>query len=74
LRIDGTSLIWRGKATQKRLEEYVMQYGKSLELGGANEHISKSLGYIPYPNKAILIRQSTNEVVATWQAAMFQVW
>lgn len=48
-------LTWKGEPTPERLEEYVLVYGKSLELGGANEHISKSLGYIPYPTSARII-------------------
>ncbi len=73
--MDGQMMVWRGKASEKALEEYVKSYAKSLEAGGCNAHISKGLGYIPYPNNA---RIETNEkypaVIATWKAGMFQVW
>jgi hypothetical protein len=67
---------WKGPANDKLLAEWIRAYGKSLEMGGSNVHISLGLGYIPYPNKA---RIETNvrsypTIVATWQAGMFQVW
>ena len=59
------------------LEAYVIAYGKSLELGGVNEHISKALGYVPYPSKAwIEDNVPASKIPANykkWQAATFQV-
>lgn len=72
--IDGREVAWTGRVSGEALESYIIAYGKSLELGGANEHISKSLGYVPYPGKAQVIEQKTGKVKATWKAAMFQVW
>jgi hypothetical protein len=63
-----------GKPTAENLRIYVMKYAKSLEAGGCNEHISQALGRIPYPSAMWIIRQSNNSVVASWKAAMFQVW
>ena len=65
---------WKGKATTQALEQWVFSYSKSLELGGVNQHISLSLGHIPYPYSARIVRQATGEVVTTWKAGMFQVW
>jgi hypothetical protein len=65
---------WKGKATTQALEQWVFSYSKSLELGGVNQHISLSLGHIPYPNKARIVRQSNGEVVAEWKAGLFQVY
>lgn len=64
-----------GKPTDKNLEAYVMAYAKSLEIGGANQHISLSLGFIPYPTSAIIRENRVGgKVVATWKVAMFQIW
>lgn len=65
---------WKGRANAGTLERWVVSYAKSLELGGCNEHISLSLGHIPYPRKARIVRQATGKVVAEWQAGMFQVY
>lgn len=78
--VDNQRFSWNckeyGKPTDKNLAEYVYKLGKSYELGGCNEHISKQLGYIPYPTKA---RIETNVqynpvIMAEWKAAMFQCW
>lgn len=72
---DRTTLTWDGKVSDRLLENYVIAYAKSLEHGGANFHISESLGYVPYPDEA---RVETNEqhptVVARWKAASFQTF
>ena len=65
---------WKGRATDQALEQWIYSYAKSLELGGVNQHISLSLGHIPYPNKARIVRQSNGEVVAEWKAGLFQVY
>ena len=65
---------WKGRATDQALERWIYSYAKSLELGGVNQHISLSLGHIPYLYSARIVRQATGEVVATWKAGMFQVW
>ena len=62
------------KATDYTLEEWIHSYAHSLESGGVNSHISTALGYIPYPCKASVVRQSTGEIVASWKAGMFQVF
>ena len=86
--IDGRSMgEWRtrerygmpghGQPNDDNLERWVMGYAKSLELGGVNEHISKSLGYIPYPKSAYVKAQTgarAGDIVATWEAAPFQVF
>lgn len=63
---------WSGKATNKRLDEYIDKYIQSLQSGGCNFHISKSLGFIPVPYKAqITFNYHGGAVVAEWQAPMF---
>lgn len=77
LEMDGvTAATWDGKKrpTNDNLRTFVMDYAASLKLGGVNEHISKALGYIPYPGWARIVRQSNNEVVAQWKAGLFQVY
>jgi hypothetical protein len=66
-----------GPPTQKSLEKWVRTYAKSLEHGGANEHVSKALGHVPYPTMA---RIETNvphgerpRIMAEWKAAPFQL-
>jgi hypothetical protein len=65
-----------GAPTVENLTRYVMAYRKSLEVGGANEHISRSLGHIPYPDRAVIRHNNqTRQVVVEWRAGMFpQVW
>jgi hypothetical protein len=64
-----------GRPTPANLEKYVLAYGKSLEIGGANEHLSKELGYIPYPNRAVIrFNHSHGNPVCSWVAPAFMVW
>jgi hypothetical protein len=68
-------MIWRGRATDKRLERWVNDYTASLHNGGVNAHISKALGYIPVPSKARIERNTTGgQTVASWNAPMFWVF
>jgi hypothetical protein len=73
------ALAWNiksyGRPTPSNLEKFVRAYGKSLELGGANEGISKDLGYVPYPNRAVIsFNHSHGKPVCTWVAPTFMVW
>ena len=64
-----------GRPTPANLEKFVLAYGKSLEIGGANEKISKDLGYIPYPNRAVIrYNHSHGNPVCSWVAPAFMVW
>lgn len=65
---------WDGRPTVANLERYVFAYVDSLKAGGVNAHISESLGYIPIPHSARIVRQKTGRIVASWQAAMFQAF
>ena len=62
------------KPTEHTLEAWVHSYAGSLGAQGVNTHLSKALGYVPFPVKAQVIRQATGEIVATWKAGMFQVY
>jgi len=66
-------MCWKGKATEKSLGEWVFAYHESMKSGGCNAHIPQSLGVFPAVNKAKVIRQVDNAVVATWNAPMFMV-
>jgi hypothetical protein len=76
---DDQAMSWRvtdhGHANDKNLERFVMAYAKSLESGGANAHISESLGRIPYPRTAeIRHNYHGGATVAEWKAGAFQVY
>lgn len=72
---DREVMAWRrGKPTLKKLKEWVEVYGKSLEIGGCNEHISQSLGYVPYPHNVKIFSSKTRKIVVEWTAGMFQIW
>ena len=76
--VDGQTMCWRGRANQAELEKYIFAYAKSLELGGCNDHVSKMLGYVPYPQSARIEFNDDfvheNNPVAVWKAAPFQVY
>jgi hypothetical protein len=56
------------------MEKEIYLYIDSLKIGGNNEHISKALGYMPIPNKAILIDQRTKQVIEHWNAPAFMIF
>lgn len=62
-----------GRPSTASIERFRVARHKSLEIGGVNEHISKSIGYIPYINRARIIRQATGETVAEFTAPPFEV-
>ena len=68
-------MIWDckqdGRPNAANLETLVLDYIVSTYPGHPNEHISRSLGYIPVPNWARVVRQKTGEVVAQWTAPVF---
>jgi len=74
--VDGQVMSWDGKPTQKALEHFVFSYAKSLEHGGCNEHISKQIGYVPYPINCKIETNTQYKPVtmAAWKAAPFQVY
>jgi len=57
----------------KNLDFYIHSYIDSFKIGGANEHISLDIGFIPVPDSAKLIDQRINQVVDEWFAPMFMV-
>ena len=64
---------WHGRATIQRLADWIHAGIESHKVGGCNLHISEMLGFIPVPHKAVIVRQSTGEVVVSWKAPMFMV-
>lgn len=68
----GYTASWSGKPTEKRLADYIDKYIQSLKIGGCNEHISKRLGFIPVPYKAMICYNYFGGArVAEWNAPMF---
>ena len=63
---------WRGRATDRGLESYMVKYTDSLKVGGCNHHLCSG-GVMPIPNSAKIVNQKTGEVVATWKAPLFWV-
>lgn len=64
-----------GRPTPANLEKFVRVYAKSLEAGGCNEHLAKELGYIPYPNRAVIrFNHNHGNPVCSWVAPTFMVW
>lgn len=61
-----------GAPTEANLIKYVEAFIESLKVGGANQHISKALGYMPIPNWArIKVNCAGGEMLAEWKAPMF---
>jgi len=69
-----TPSIWRGRATEQRLEVAVHAENKSFLPGGVNAHVANNLGAVPYIYKAKIINQMTGEVVAEYNAPAFQAF
>ncbi len=63
-----------GQPTLSNLKKVLVDYAKSLELGGVNYHITKAFGYVPYPTWAKVIRQSDHEVMASWRQGDFEIY
>lgn len=66
-------MCWKGAPNKKGLEQWVTRYHDSLKVGGVNEHLSKSLGFLPLVYHVKLVRQADNVVVSCWKAPMFMV-
>lgn len=64
-----------GRPTSENVKKYAITLGKSYEIGGVNEHISKACGAIPYPSSAtVAYNYAGGATVAEWTAPMFMVW
>jgi len=67
------SFPWEGRASLQNLVLWIAEYSKSLEPGGSNQHISQSLGYVPYPLAAQIINQKTGRITVSWQVSPVQL-
>lgn len=66
---------WQGKASDKMLAKWVIEFARSFQPGGTNYHISLALGYVPAPCKAKIVTNNRQRyTMATWEAAPFQVF
>lgn len=66
-------VLTMGRPSIPNLERYVLAMERSFEAGGANSRLSERLGYVPYANKAQIVRQKTDEIVVEWTAPAFRV-
>lgn len=73
VRVCDTLVCWKGKASQKKLEELRESYNQSFNPGGVNFCLSKSLGYCPHYYRMDLVVNRTNRVVLTANAPAFEV-
>jgi len=64
---------WKGHATNKRLEHWRQHMNESFKLGNVNDHVSKSLGFMPHISRAVIINQKTQSIVVKVIAPMFEV-
>lgn len=62
-----------GRATDANAERYRQSMNQSFQPGGVNSHVTEAHGVVPHISKVVVIRQSSNAVVATAQAPMFEV-
>lgn len=63
-----------GRANAMNLEKWAIAYGRSFNPDGVNFHISKAVGYLPYPNRVILRKNVRTDIIAVWTAPPFFVW
>jgi len=61
-----------GRPSEKTAREYVQKFNESLQPDGCNSHIGKA-----YPTARMIgcqiVRQATDEVVASYRVPMFEV-
>lgn len=67
------SILYTGNK-KPDMEKEIHLYIDSLKIGGNNEHLSKALGYMPIPNKAVLIDQRTMKTIEEWSAPAFMAF
>lgn len=68
------STIWQGPATKRKLHEAMVKYCESFKPGGTNEHVTKQLGYQPWPQRAQIVEQKTGRVKAEWIGSYETGW
>lgn len=72
-----SDMIWDcktdGQPTVANLEKWRQGYNRSFNHGGTNYHVSLSIGIIVHINKAWIVRQSTDEIVAATAMPTFEV-
>ena len=67
-----TPAAWRGKVSEKALEDYRQSTNKSFLIGGVNEHISKADGFVHHISYARIVRQADGAVMCEVKAPMFE--
>lgn len=62
-----------GKPTPENLERWRVGMNDSMKIGGVNEHVSRTLGFLPHISKATIHNQKSGCDVATVKAPLFEV-
>lgn len=69
-------VVWNsktaGQPTRNNLERWRKTMNASMKLGGCNEHVSLSLGFMPHISMATLVNQKTNRIAVEVVAPMFE--
>ena len=61
-----------GRPTEANLEKWRKAMNASMQIGGVNEHISRSLGFIPHVSHAEIHNQRTGAAVCAVRMPMFE--
>jgi hypothetical protein len=71
----GMSMQYKGRATEKGIENYITKLMQSTKKGGSNYHLAKGRKVeIAPPSSAEIYDQRTRSVVAKWKAPMLWVY
>ena len=69
-------ILWntkaKGRPTEANLEKWRKAMNASMKIGGVNEHISLSLGFVPHVSHAEIHNQKTGAVVCAVRMPMFE--
>lgn len=74
---DESVTLWTaedGEVNDDNLWKKIQKYVDAFKPNGVNFHVSKALGYIPYPTYAEILDVKENKVLASWEAGAFQGW
>ncbi len=69
----GTWGTFNNNKERRNLEEWRECINNSFKLGGVNEHLSESRGFLVHISAAKLINQKTSMIVEETKAPMFEV-
>ena len=64
--------LYTGEVSEESLADQVKIFNDSYKVGGVNQHISESKGFIPFANSAKIV-DINDTVLVEWKAGMFQI-